>query len=164
MWIFSVIVGIMSMFSLTFFFNYEYTILESSLYAGFHRLGWSIFNGWLIIACTTGNGGLIKSILSSRIFAPISRLTYCAYLTNGIVELYQLSTLRGPIYMSHVNLTGLALTHTVFTFAFALILCLVFESPIHGIEKILLRKESQRRRLEEKKTTSATPSTSEETA
>lgn len=33
-----------------------------------------------------------------------------------------------------------AISHMVLTFILALILCITFESPIHGIEKILLKR------------------------
>lgn len=106
LWIFSTIVGLMSMFSITFFFLGPFTSLESALYAGLHRLGWSFFTGWLVISVATDNAGFLKSFLSSSIFNPLSRLTYCAYLSNGIVELYQLGTLRAPVYMSHIRLVS----------------------------------------------------------
>lgn len=37
---------------------------------------------------------------------------------------------------------GETLSHVCLTFLAALILCLMFESPIHGIEKMLLRRSS----------------------
>ena len=51
--------------------------------------------------------GTLKRILSSRALIPISRLTYCAYLTNGLVELYQASTIQTPKYMSIASLVSL---------------------------------------------------------
>lgn len=81
-----------------------------------------------------------KNLIRFRVLIPFSRLTYCAYLTNGLVELYQAGTIRVPKYMSTFILLGDTLSHVMVTFIGALILCLVFESPIHGIEKILLRR------------------------
>lgn len=86
----------------TLYYNrdYKYTTLEAALFASFHRLGWSVSNGWLVLACVTGYGGVLSKFLSNRVWVPIARLTYCAYLTNGLVELYLLSISRTQQYMS----------------------------------------------------------------
>lgn len=39
---------------------------------------------------------------------------------------------------------GETTSHVMITFMGALILCLIFESPIHGIEKIFLRREGRK--------------------
>lgn len=84
--------------------SYKYSVLESALYNSLHRLGWSIFTGWFVLACVTSESGPIKSFLSSRALVPLSRLTYCAYLTNGFIELYLAASIRTPKYMSVINL------------------------------------------------------------
>lgn len=94
------------MASITYFLNNSYTPIENALYAAGHRLGWSLATGWILLACVCGYGGPLKTILGSNIFVPFSRLTYCAYLTNGLVELYQSSSIRSPIYMSIINLVS----------------------------------------------------------
>lgn len=47
------------MFSVTIFYypEYKYSTVESALYAGLHRFGWSYFTGWLVLACVTGYAG-----------------------------------------------------------------------------------------------------------
>lgn len=146
------------MFSVMVFYYPDHVdnAVENSFYAGLHRLGWSLSTGWMVIACVTGYANPLKNILASKALVPLSRLTYCAYLTNGVVELYQFSSLRVPKYMSVPNLLGETLSHICLTFVAALILCLMFESPIHGIEKILLRRDAQ------KNNKNNSPSTSEE--
>lgn len=162
LWIIATVTGLSSMLSIIFFYNQSIHInpLINALYAGLHRLGWSFTAGWIVLACVTGHAGPISSILSARPLATLSRLTYCAYLTNGLVELYEASVIRTPRYMSVINLLGECLSHTVLTFLAALILCLMFESPIHGVEKILLRRDARK----QKSTKENTPSTSEESA
>lgn len=108
MWILSSAIGIYSMFSVTLYYlpSYRYTQLESALYNSLHRLGWSIFTGWIVLGCVTSEGNLLKSFLSSQVLVPISRLTYCAYLTNGFIELYLAASIRTPKYMSVSNLVS----------------------------------------------------------
>ncbi|XP_062539729.1 nose resistant to fluoxetine protein 6-like isoform X2 [Armigeres subalbatus] len=141
-WTISTVVGTSSMMGITAFYNSTGTenYLYNAVYAALHRLGWSLSNGWLVLACVTGHAGPLKKFLSSRPLVPISRLTYCAYLTNGLVELYFSASQRVPMYGGVINMTAVTLSHVILTFLSALGLCLVFESPIHGIEKILLRR------------------------
>ncbi|XP_058833255.1 nose resistant to fluoxetine protein 6-like isoform X2 [Topomyia yanbarensis] len=143
LWICSTIIGSASMFGVSTFYNSTGTnnYLYNALYAALHRLGWSLSNGWLVLACVSGHAGPLKRILSSRALVPISRLTYCAYLTNGLVELYISASQRVPLYSSVFGLTAVTLSHICLTFLAALGLCLMFESPIHGIEKIFLRRQ-----------------------
>ena len=108
MWIFSSIVGIISMYGVTLYYipEYKFSRFESASYNSLHRLGWAIFTGWLTLGSVTSDGGVVKKFLSAQIFVPISRLTYCAYLTNGFIELYLAATIRTPKYMSVFNLVS----------------------------------------------------------
>jgi peptidoglycan/LPS O-acetylase OafA/YrhL len=106
LWILSGFIGIYSMFSVTFYYSptYEYSRLEAALYNCLHRIGWNIFISWLIISCVNNPNGSLRKLLSSRALVPLSRLTYCAYLTNGFIELYLSSSIRSPKYLSVISL------------------------------------------------------------
>ncbi|XP_053948388.1 nose resistant to fluoxetine protein 6-like [Anastrepha ludens] len=161
-WLVSTVIGIASIFSVCRFYRSPFTFVESFLYAGFHKVAWNLSVAWLVMAATTGHAGWLQNFLSSRFFVPISRLTYCAYLSNGIVELYHSSTLRYGSYQSYVNLENKMISHTVDTFALAFVLCLLFESPIHALERILLRKAGRPSEKRTPSTENQSPSTSEE--
>ncbi|KAM7346795.1 nose resistant to fluoxetine protein 6-like isoform 2-T2 [Cochliomyia hominivorax] len=163
-WLFSTFVGIACMFSVTRFYVAAYDNLESTLYAGFHKLGWNIAVAWLVLAVTTGHAPALQKFLSSRGFAPISRLTYCAYLSNGIVELCYSSSNRSPSFMGYFHLFNDLVGHILDTFLIALIVCLLFESPIHALERIILSSFRQPKTKKSNKNNSdnQTPSTSEE--
>lgn len=109
LWILTGSLGLYSMFSITFYYtpSYHYSHLEAALYNCLHRLGWNIFISWLIIACITSEKGLLKKFLSSRALVAMSRLTYCAYLTNGFVEFYLAASIRSPKYLSVISLVRL---------------------------------------------------------
>uniref|UniRef100_A0AAG5CQ94 Nose resistant-to-fluoxetine protein N-terminal domain-containing protein n=1 Tax=Anopheles atroparvus TaxID=41427 RepID=A0AAG5CQ94_ANOAO len=167
-WTISTVCGCMAMFSLTAFYNGLGTenYLYNALYAALHRFGWSLSNGWLVLACVTGHGDILKRFLSWRAFVPLSRLTYCAYLMNGLVELYLSASRRTPLYASIASLTAESISHMTLTFLLALVLCLLFESPIHGLEKIALKRfrpiQSPRGPDTSSLSTTNTQSTSEE--
>lgn len=106
LWLSTAAVGLYSMYSVTFYYipTYQYSQLESALYNSLHRLGWSLFTGWTVLACVTSDSGSLRTFLSSRALVPLSRLTYCAYLTNGFIELYLAASIRTPKFMSVTNL------------------------------------------------------------
>lgn len=192
MWFATTVIGLISMFSVTLYYipTYQYSNLESALYSSLHRLGWSLFAGWMVLACVTSESGALRNFLSARALVPLSRLTYCAYLTNGFIELYLAASIRTPKFMSVTNLVisssfiidklsvktfrsfpqlGETLSHVCLTFLAAIVLCLMFESPIHGIEKMLLRRHMPPRpkggsESDEFNVNSRTPSTSEASA
>ncbi|XP_053600047.1 nose resistant to fluoxetine protein 6 [Plodia interpunctella] len=140
-WITSIVLGSVTVFSVSVFYQewYEYNVIEAAAYISLHKLAWGIANGWLIVACATGCGGWMCTLLKWKFLVPISRLTFCAYLVNGVVELYYVGQLRHPMHVTIFTITANAISHMVLTFLLAFILCITFESPIHGIEKILLR-------------------------
>ncbi|XP_076275541.1 nose resistant to fluoxetine protein 6-like isoform X2 [Rhynchophorus ferrugineus] len=142
-WIITTILGTASMFSIIVFYqkNYEFDKIESSIYTGCHRIAWNLFISWVITVCVTENSPFINKFLSWKAFVPLSRLTYCAYLTNGIIEIYHKGTIKQELTLTKFDLTCRLLGHLGLTFGLAFILCICFESPIHCLEKILLRKE-----------------------
>ncbi|CAA2977395.1 Hypothetical predicted protein, partial [Olea europaea subsp. europaea] len=59
--------------------------LESALYSGLSRPLWACATGWMIFACITHRAGPIDKVLSARLFVPLSKLTYPAFLIHPIV-------------------------------------------------------------------------------
>ncbi|CAG9562960.1 unnamed protein product [Danaus chrysippus] len=140
-WTISLILGTVTTLSVSLFYQdwYQYSEFEAAAYISLHKFAWSIANGWLVVACASGNGGILGKLLNWKFLVPIARLTFCAYLVNGIVELYYVGQLRHPLHITFFTVAANAISHIVLTFFLALILCIIFESPLHGIEKILLR-------------------------
>ncbi|XP_071118910.1 nose resistant to fluoxetine protein 6-like [Haliotis cracherodii] len=55
---------------------------------------WTVSFGWIVIACSTGNGGIINKFLSWKVMAPLSKLGYSSFLTRIAV---------GHIYSSRLQ-------------------------------------------------------------
>ncbi|KAK3916727.1 Nose resistant to fluoxetine protein 6 [Frankliniella fusca] len=139
-WAAAVLVGVSCMFSVSVFYQpgHAYNPLEAALYASLHRLGWCVATSWVIFACVTGNGGVMQRALTWRPLVPLSRLTYCAYLVNGAVVLWGVAAVRQPRTLSTPTLALEVVSQIFATFLGALILSLMLESPIHGLERALL--------------------------
>lgn len=139
-WAAAVLVGVSCMFSVSVFYQpaHAYHPLEAALYASLHRLGWCAATAWIIFACVTGNGGVMQRVLTWRPLVPLSRLTYCAYLVNGAVVLWGVAGVRETRTLSTASLTMEVVSQIFVTFVGALVLSLMLESPIHGLERALL--------------------------
>ncbi|GLV41238.1 uncharacterized protein CBL_04762 [Carabus blaptoides fortunei] len=154
-WIFGMVFLSAAMFSVTVFYNpdYNYGSLEAATYSVLHRVLWCLGVGWVILACVTDNAGPVTKFLCWKPFIPLSRLTYCAYLVNGLVELHSFGTIRQPRFMSIYHLACDVVAHLVLTFTLAFILCIIFESPIHGFERILFGTDKRRKQNEDTRET-----------
>ncbi|KAJ8978538.1 hypothetical protein NQ317_009481 [Molorchus minor] len=168
-WTLAAILGVISMYSIVIFYNPDHTStnFESATYSSLHRVAWCLAIGWVMVACITENsdwklkytwtdpgGGTRQDMfLSWKLFIPASRLTYCAYLANGLIVVYNIGVLRQPMYLSKYELACKILGHLILTYTVAFLLCIFFESPIHGLEKLLLRAEKVK---EEKHSTATT--------
>lgn len=62
-WILGMACIVSSMCSVIIFYdpNYEYDVLEASIYAALHRSVWCLGVGWVMLACITNNAG--KSLM-----------------------------------------------------------------------------------------------------
>ncbi|XP_071452933.1 nose resistant to fluoxetine protein 6-like [Hetaerina americana] len=115
-----------------------YDALQSALYGALHRITWSIGTSWIIIAVSTGNGDFLKPFLVWPPIITLSRMTYCAFLSHGALQLYTVASARSPYYGSIYHLIWLSAGDIVLSFGASFVLTLLFESPIIGLEKIIL--------------------------
>ncbi|XP_011298798.1 nose resistant to fluoxetine protein 6 [Fopius arisanus] len=140
-WVLASLSLITSMFSIGLFYGLrkDYGAVEAAIYSSMHRALWSFGTGWVLIACITDNSGPIRNLLKCRIFHPLSRLTYSAYLVNGLVELHGVATTRTPQHLDNLSLLAKVLSHLILTFMGATVLSLMFEAPILRLEKVFLR-------------------------
>jgi peptidoglycan/LPS O-acetylase OafA/YrhL len=80
-------------------FNVELSQTAAAAYSSLSHSAWAIALAWLVIGCSTGNGGYLNKVLSSTWLYPFSRVTYCAYLVHPIIiRIYALNN-DAPIHM-----------------------------------------------------------------
>ncbi|XP_063604151.1 nose resistant to fluoxetine protein 6-like isoform X2 [Penaeus indicus] len=117
----------------------QMTLAEAVLYGALHRAAWAAAVAWVIVACHWGYGGPVDWFLSHPCWQPLSRLTYCIYLTSLPIQFaLQYSTMRPHYY---TNLAKIQETCGVLFIVIlvSVALTLVSEAPILGLEKLLLR-------------------------
>ncbi|KYB27755.1 nose resistant to fluoxetine protein 6 [Tribolium castaneum] len=132
----------------TVLMRHERDPFYSALFNCFVRPLWALALCVVIFICYTGHGGFINTFLSHPVFIIVGKLTYSMYLLHvpviyviflGIKD--ETSTISNTILF--VEFWGTM----VITGACAVILCLVFETPVINLLQIVERSEYSRKKL-----------------
>ncbi|XP_063860036.1 uncharacterized protein LOC135100742 isoform X3 [Scylla paramamosain] len=142
-WTLAAITGLLVVFGMYSYNHFisptPYELMSRLTYGGLHRLAWGAALGWLVFACHNGYGGVVNRFLSHPMWQPVSRLTYATYLVAFPVQYFLFYNSRDVYYFTHVNAIISTVGAVVIAIGVAVLLSLMAESPIVGIEKLLLR-------------------------
>ena len=112
----------------------------SGFYVSLSRTAWSLSLAWLVLACATGHGGPVNWFLSWKIWAPLGRLTYAAYIVHPIILVcYQLNLLTS-LHFTDLTLIYIFVSNLIFTYLFAYVVSMAVEAPMMAIEKFLSKR------------------------
>ncbi|XP_050398153.1 nose resistant to fluoxetine protein 6 [Patella vulgata] len=114
-----------------------------AFYNTVHRTVWGACVSWVVIACTTGYGGFVNTILSWKGFIPLSRLSYCAYLVHPLVMFSFYFSNRKPLFLYDVGMVYYYFGNMVASYAIAFIVSLAFEAPMMGLEKAIFKRDKK---------------------
>ena len=109
------------------------------IYQASCKLAWSLCLSFMIYSCVTGNGGIINDFLSMKIWVPLSRLTYGAFLTHVIILVYFNSTQEHLVHLQDSVLIYYFIANLVFSFVASFLFSLFFEIPLIGLEKFIFK-------------------------
>nr|XP_023029377.1 nose resistant to fluoxetine protein 6-like isoform X1 [Leptinotarsa decemlineata] len=109
----------------------------SAFYAALGHSAWGLSLAWITVACCTGYGGPIDSLLSCKLFLPLSRLTYCAYLIHPVLMCLTSFHLDGPLSLSDVMAFVIYCGNIVISFLSAFLISISFEAPVVNLLKII---------------------------
>lgn len=114
--------------------------VESLVYIGLNRFAWSVAVAWVIFVCAVGHGGPVNALLSWKVWAPLGRLTYCAYIVHPAVLFYYKFTFETPLHFTDFTLIRLFLSVLVISYGVSFILSVLVEAPLLALEKVLFRR------------------------
>ena len=100
-----------------------------------------------------GYGLLVNSFLSMKLWIPLARMTFCAYLIHPWVIVVVYGQLQSPIHYTDSSLACYFVSFVVTSYAVAAVLCIVVEFPLGTIEMLVFRlfvsKDRESRRHEQ---------------
>ncbi|EDW67402.2 uncharacterized protein Dvir_GJ24123 [Drosophila virilis] len=114
------------------------TLLEAASYYTLSRIAWPLALCWVVFACMRGYGGLANSFLSSPMWQPLSKLSYCAYIFHIVVQQTNVGRIRTSLYFSDYDLMLLFWGTFAFTVLMAYVMYIIVEAPFGVLETMLM--------------------------
>ncbi|XP_043523193.1 nose resistant to fluoxetine protein 6 isoform X2 [Frieseomelitta varia] len=122
----------------------ELSPIMAATYSSLSHSLWALALSWIVVACSTGYGGYVNSILSAPILYPISRITYCAYLLHPLIIRLTAMNLDSPFHLGKYTMMITFLGVLVLSYVLSFIISVSFEAPIVTMLKILSPKKRKR--------------------
>ncbi|XP_069135206.1 nose resistant to fluoxetine protein 6-like [Argopecten irradians] len=141
-WLLAVFMGTLPVYGLYHYYHdsAEANLGVSALYVSCSRLSWSIAIAWVIYACATGYGGPVNILLSWKVWAPLGRLTYCAYLIHPVVITVYSFNLPSEFIYGDISVIYMYFGNLVTSYCIAYIVSMVIEAPMMGLEKVFFKR------------------------
>ncbi|KAJ6640801.1 Nose resistant to fluoxetine protein 6 [Pseudolycoriella hygida] len=108
----------------------------STIFNSVNRLLWSLAVAITIFICITNSGASVNKFLSSPIWKPLSKLSFCIYVLHYIIQLMKMGQNRTTIYMDNVSLVASFWSDFGITLTLSVFWTLAFEIPFRNIEQI----------------------------
>ncbi|XP_022104547.1 nose resistant to fluoxetine protein 6-like [Acanthaster planci] len=108
------------------------------MYTTLSRAGFVMAVGWVAFSCVVGYGGPVNSLLSWSFWAPLSRITFGAYLLHPILIYAFYTSAKSQYHFTYIMLASTFIANMVLSYAAAFILSIGVEGPVMGLEKALL--------------------------
>ena len=126
--------------------GHHYSVAEHVTYLTYARLAWGIGLALIVFACHNGYGWWIDVFLSWKVWIPLSRLTFMAYLMHLVVLLVMTYTLRTPLHFSDVTIGVYMVAGVVLSYGAAALVAIAVEFPLGEVEMALFRMLGIQRR------------------
>ncbi|XP_071484630.1 nose resistant to fluoxetine protein 6-like [Diadema antillarum] len=116
------------------------TTAESTAFGVLRRPAWALALCWVVFACHFGYGGVINHFLSWKFWAPLSRLTFCAYLLHPAVIYLYTGEVTSVYYPAVIQQSVLYAGFVTLSYSAALIMCTLIEMPVSSLQKLLMSR------------------------
>lgn len=80
-------------------YHVELSPLTAAAYSSLSHSAWALSLAWIVVACSSGNGGYVNSVLSAPCIYPFSRVTYCAYLVHPLAIRFLALNSDAPLHL-----------------------------------------------------------------
>ena len=131
--------------------GHTFSLAENVIYFIFSRFVWAVGLALMMFACHNGYGWIVNDFLSMKVWIPLSRLTYTAYLVHPIVLTVIFTSTRDTFTYTDYTLAVYAVAMVVLSFGAAGVVAVFVEFPLSNLEMAVFKaiglklRESTRR-------------------
>ncbi|KAG5344702.1 NRF6 protein, partial [Acromyrmex charruanus] len=123
------------------------SVLSAAIYVALSRTVWAIGIAWIVIMCCTEHGDIVKKLLSCKIWIPLSRLTYCAYLLNPfIIHSIRLHS-ETSTHFELLSISAMIIGYLVISYFCAYAMYLMAESPYILLMQMFSQSYNRKRNM-----------------
>ncbi|XP_011213223.2 nose resistant to fluoxetine protein 6 [Bactrocera dorsalis] len=139
------VLAMLNLFVLVFgLYRAELSQFMAAAYSSLSHSAWALSLAWITIACSTGYGGYINTLLSAPCLYPFSRVTYCAYLVHPIVIRSMALNTDAPLHLGGDTMVILFFGLVVASYLLSFVVSMSFEAPVVTMLKILSPSRKKR--------------------
>ncbi|XP_046986287.1 nose resistant to fluoxetine protein 6-like [Schistocerca americana] len=109
----------------------------SAAYVALGHSAWALALAWVAIACCTGHGGVVNTVLSQRMLVPLSRLTYCAYLLHPVIMLSAIMHIDAPLHLSRDTMIMVIFGYFTCSYLLSFVVSMTFEAPVIAVLNVV---------------------------
>ncbi|XP_055533124.1 nose resistant to fluoxetine protein 6-like isoform X2 [Wyeomyia smithii] len=119
-------------------YDFEKPSIWMAIYFPLMKHSWGLFVGIVFLGFMHGIAPPLSRILDHRIFEPLGRISYAAYLCHVFVMRVVFLPNRSPYYFSPMALLTSTGASVVLSYLMAICLCLLLELPFSAFQKQLV--------------------------
>ncbi len=129
---------------------------ENVIYIMLSRCLWACCLALLVYVCHHGYGWVVNSFLSMKLWTPLARMTFNAYLIHPVVIFTIYGQLQLPIHYTDITLACYFIALVALSYAAAGIICVAVEFPLGSVEMLFFKLVGLNRRASQRHDTIAT--------
>ncbi|KAH3764808.1 transmembrane protein NRF-6 [Pelomyxa schiedti] len=111
-------------------------------FAAYQEFAWGVGLILLLRPMMAGHGGIVKDFLSARLWTPLARLTFGAYLTHCMNVVLYPSSLQQLYEWGNMQFFVMITADTSIAFSLSLAMYLLLEKPLMNLEALILPSRS----------------------
>ncbi|XP_039491805.1 nose resistant to fluoxetine protein 6 [Drosophila santomea] len=112
--------------------------VSEAFYVSLSRIAWPLGLSWVVFACVQGYGGLANSFLTSPLWQPLSKLSFCVYMGHLLIQNLNGGRTRVNTYFSNYDIMLRFWQDFGFSVLLAYVMYILIEAPCGGLESLIL--------------------------
>jgi len=118
-------------------YRYPWPPWLDHMYFSMSRPIWTISLAIIVMICFFRQGGIVQSFLELKIFVPIGKISFPAYLIHPIILDWFYYSRTQPFYYTDINFAAIYVGVLFIVFAISFVIHLLIELPLVKVEKLI---------------------------